>query len=252
METGVRLKKGWVLLRCDLVSATLLDCIRYSSHGDALQAKADLEEGGLGENEVLLILEPNDVEKVFSAVGTAGKKQSKGINRVNDDGVREFFNGYDLRAEVVYEEKCVKYLLDAFKLESGKWDLLGESYQETGERKLTLERFCRHYGNFPLHLQSLAAKISDSDRLHFVLGKFDKILARKWLARQVEARETDDRPLGLIVKWPFVPHGLLLHQHGTLTHGDGTRLVWQSGRVWLYAEPLGQFVAQLRKVWSPE
>ena len=252
METGERLKKGWVLLKYDLVSATLLDCIRYSSRGDALQAKADLEEGGLSDNEFLLVLEPDDVEKVFSVVGTAGKKQSQGLNKLNKDGVGEFHNYYDQRAEVVFEEKCVKYLLDAFKLESGKWELLRESHQETGERKLTLEGFCRHYGTFPLHLQSLAAKVSDNDRLHFVLRNLEKALVRRWLARQVFPRQGDDRSLGLIVKWPYISHGLLLHSMTDLTKGDGTRLTRQRGRVRLYVEPLGQAIAYLRRVWRPQ
>lgn len=168
------------------------------------------------------------------------------------------------RAEAAYEEKCVKYLLSAFKMENRKWALLKQSEDGIGigrllspsawtteKRRLTLAGFCGHFNAFPLFLQSRAESVSESEKLSSLLQKGREVFGELWLSQRAE-NFGDSRPFGLVLKWPYISHGLLLHTHTGLAKGDGTQLVWQRRGVRIFIEPLGPVISRLRKVWRPE
>lgn len=165
--------------------------------------------------------------------------------------VADIVRRFEARAEGVFEEDSIKYLLNEYEASNVKWRLIKEHEQRTGNKQLTWYTFCDYFESFPLVIQTLTTKVSKSDRLHELFRKFDKfVITDKWFELRDELpQELRSRPFGLLVKWPFIPRGMLFHSLGD-TGGPGLRLCWRHKKTELVGEPFPQFVRWLKQTWS--
>lgn len=167
-------------------------------------------------------------------------------------GLNDNLRAFDQINEVNFEEDCVRYLLTQFDMAEARWELLRKHKLATGENRLTLPDFCLHFNSFPLSLNSLVVDVAKSDRLSVLYKDFAaRPVFKKWKEmRSEQPEELKGLPFGLIVKWPFMPRGLVFHTLGDLGI-NGVRLHFREGRFQLYVEPLEQVTKWLKQHWSP-
>lgn len=161
--------------------------------------------------------------------------------------------GFRKLAAESYERKCVDFLLSKFGLASLRPELLAACQRNCGRRELRLLEFCDELPTFPFFL---AARVPPKAK-HIGIFEFFKDFRKREPYRYFQ-EELGERPaefgtrhLAVIVKWPYVPDGLVIHNHN-YSGVNGTRLVFVNGRHEYVVEPLAQFVAGVARIWSAE
>lgn len=149
-----------------------------------------------------------------------------------------------------YERECVTFLLNRLGLGDYKPDLLEHSENHSGQRQLQLLSFCGVISDFPFYLAAATPKIKAAN-LYVVFKDFKKtpLYAAYQHTVRDRPREFSSRHAAVIVKWPYVPYGLVVHNY-CYSGVDGTRLVYQQGRLEYVIEPLEQFTSYLCKTWA--
>lgn len=121
-------------------------------------------------------------------------------------------NQFTATAESGWEFEVVKHMLTTLQVDSQTRDRIyrfGE--RETGKPRLTLGGFLREVP-FPYYLETTLLK-NASHRCQ--LGAiFAKPNDREFVSRYAEALQScpDGRSVVLICKWPYLPHGMAVHQ----------------------------------------
>ena len=154
-----------------------------------------------------------------------------------------------------YEEKIVGYLLSRFKLTKHKVTLLHKQRELTGSARLTLGQFDNEFPDFPTYLA--VAKIPYIAKDGKVDKLFNRFPSRKMVSRYEELVESIpeeyDGQFGLIMPWPYVSRGVILHNDQvSVPDHPGIRIVWtRKGKARKFApymilEPLPQYLDTLR------
>jgi hypothetical protein len=168
-------------------------------------------------------------------------------------GIQNQFKAFADMKDQAFEEEIVKRLLTEYEIPKLKYELLRRNEADIGRKVLTLLGFCRYFSNFPVTLQSLADKFSMSDKLHYLLQNFEeRAPVQKFLDMRNELPdELRGRPFALVLKWPYMPKGLVVHTLGD-TDMPGSRITFRRKGLQIGAEPFPQFLAWLRTRWSPQ
>lgn len=161
--------------------------------------------------------------------------------------------GFRKLAAESYERQCVEFILTKLGRADLRHQLLARCQENCGRRELRLLELCDALHNFPFFL---AARVAPKAK-HVGIFEFFKEFKKRELYRFFREAMEDcpaefrSRPLAVIVKWPYVPHGLVIHNRN-YSGVNGMRLVFVDGRWEYVVEPLAQFVAGLLSVYDPE
>ena len=130
-----------------------------------------------------------------------------------------------------FEEEVVKFLLRRFDIQAWKPDLLNLCLAEQGVRRLRLNYFERIFDDFPIvlavkHIRKLAGKVNT--RLLF--SNFENLpFVAAWDAHYANVAaeaKTNRKAVGIVIKWPYLQGGLVVHNAELQQDRGGTRLQW--------------------------
>lgn len=150
-----------------------------------------------------------------------------------------------------FEHSLVDYLLKKFGMSRWRGELLQLRRTRIDDSLLQLQDFCYTFTDFPMYLGSRViphiAKKNPFSR--FFLGFETTQLVQKY-DEFLDSMSDEGRPLGLVFRWPNVPHGMLLH-NGVIDHAeDGAKLVWCRESDQLTLQPFSLFVRSVQ-TWRP-
>lgn len=167
-------------------------------------------------------------------------------------GIENQYKAFADQKDQAFEEEIVKQLLTAYGIQNVKFELLRRAEADIGRKVLNLIGFCSYFDDFPVALQSLADKFTLSDKLHFLLQDFEnRAPVQKFLEMRRELPdELRGRPFALVLKWPYMPRGLVVHTLGD-TDIPGSRITFRKKGLQIGAEPFPQFLKWLQMTWSP-
>lgn len=160
--------------------------------------------------------------------------------------------GFRKLAAESYERQCVELLLNKFGLTGMRQQLLTRCQENCGRRELRLLEFCDAVLGFPFFL---AARVPQKVK-RVGIFEFFKDFKKRELYRFFQEAAEDcpaefrSRSLAVIVKWPYVPKGLVIHERH-YSGRNGMRLVFVDGRREYVVEPLEQFLAGVAANWEP-
>lgn len=162
-----------------------------------------------------------------------------------------------------YEERLVGQLISRYGLSKFKGALRRQAQQDFGTARLTMYAFMEHFG-FPIHLSvdrfGHIAKECTVDKL---FNNFStRRMTKTWFELREEAVE-NDKAFGLVMPWPYVSKGMVLHDY-PVVHDELlpelkkplVRVTWtlpKSKRKfgdYLTLEPIDQLLTSLN--WKPE
>jgi hypothetical protein len=171
--------------------------------------------------------------------------------------VQEATINFDKINQVNFEADCVTSVLKSIGRSSLKHHLLKKCEHNCGERKLRFLELCDYFYKMPYivarSLRKSERKSSNADSLYKLFTRFEE----RVLYKEFESHASDipqefaGRHLGVVVNWPHIKSGLLIHDYN-VQHLDGVHITFTSGDLVLYVEPLSQFVARTSDYWNQE
>jgi hypothetical protein len=150
-----------------------------------------------------------------------------------------------------FESDTVKQLLRWCGLAKLRFEMLSQQEELTGRRQLTLVGFQQRFPDFPLVLRvgSVSRLEHDFSIRRLMSQPLDTKLFKSWLnSRQEALPEKATQHFGLVVHWPWLKSGMVLHD-ALPGERDGMRLTLQQGSYTYTLEPLEQLLAGLS--WRP-
>jgi hypothetical protein len=128
-----------------------------------------------------------------------------------------------------WEHRVVSRLLTFFSSAWRKRELIEYSEERYGEPRLTLEAFHTVFPELPFYLVAHALyKVEEDVSVARLMTKFEKTRLAKVYDEFVDYIPDDigdSKAYGLVIKWPYVKNGFILHDMGISAHGTGTRLL---------------------------
>jgi hypothetical protein len=167
--------------------------------------------------------------------------------------VRQFVDPVGADKSSVFETKVVKRILTICGLTSLRGEICDRNKELTGESRLTLPAFHEVVLDFPFRVTS--RYVTNLDK-HFSInkcfkGKFTAQKPYKVLQEAITEWEEEggsSEPLALVMNWPYVEHGVVIHSRGD-TGYDGFRLLFRSGRELVCIESFDPFLHTLNSLW---
>ena len=153
-----------------------------------------------------------------------------------------------VQADWRWEYKIVSHLLTSLDLASARYQLLGMQEESTGQSRLTLNCFHCLFPAFPVYLVSQALYKVDQDvKVARLFTRFDKTRLYKAWEDNIERvpERFEDYSYGLVVQWPYVKNGFILHDATVDLHDRGMRLVFCQEDRRLVLESFDAFLANL-------
>lgn len=150
------------------------------------------------------------------------------------------------------QERMVDLMLSRFKLRSRRQEMLQESRERLGSPQLNFELFHEFFPGFPLTLRYMPAKnLRKRCTLTMMFLDFSGLVT--FHAYQEAVADNGGEPVGLVFKWPNLPHGLILREsspelserrHGTFVY------VTEDEKIFCL-EPFSRYLDSLSD-WRPE
>ena len=152
------------------------------------------------------------------------------------------------RVEERFEDRCVRYVLGHYGLASYRKKLIARQRELNGNRNLSFYQFMEEFGDFPVYLA--ASKIRNITQDCTIENLFNRFRTRQFVKRYEELAETipdehQAKPFGLIVAWPKLNRGLILHDTVADIQNNGFRMFWRHGRKTLCIESFKKFLEAL-------
>lgn len=146
-----------------------------------------------------------------------------------------------------WEHACVKLLLgDRYSIKKDIQDHCVSAYDTN---RLSFSAFYDVLPNFPI---KLCIDVRSKKAREITLAKlFSNVESRFFVEAYTSAVEHVDssadagKPVGVIVKWPYIDGGMLIHDYPTDPTSKGTRITVSADTVSLTIEPFAQFVRSL-------
>jgi hypothetical protein len=161
---------------------------------------------------------------------------------------------YTASKQAKYEGRIVKELLQRYELTDLTWMLLKEGKRSRRKPALLLEHFHARFPDFPIHLRAyIINKVSDVYPLYKLFKRLTTLpLYEEYrdLVDSVRSR-TESRSVGVVFPWPYIKHGLVLHNHPISTKVQGARMFWVLPEGQLVLEPLDVLLNTVDKVKPP-
>lgn len=146
-----------------------------------------------------------------------------------------------------WEHECVKLLLgDRYDI---KRDIQAHCNDAYDTNRLSFSAFYDILPNFPIKLcidvrskkarEITLAKLFANVESRFFVDAYTS--AVEWVDSSIDA----GKPAGVIIKWPYIDGGMLVHDYPTDPTSKGTRVIVSADTVSLTIEPFTQFVRSL-------
>lgn len=149
-------------------------------------------------------------------------------------------------ADYRWEHRVVSRLLTVLDVAWKRKELLDAEEEATGESRLSLATFHEAFPDLPFRLLSHALYRIESDvNVAKLLTKFSKTRLMKTYDEYADYLPEDmseDKAYGLVVPWPYVKNGFILHDMAVDFSSEGTRLVIRDGDRVLILEPFDNFL----------
>lgn len=164
---------------------------------------------------------------------------------------RHFFAGganLELDANVRWEEQVVSRLLTVLGLTKLRPQLRQAEAERTGVARLTLVQFFEFVPQFPVFLISSAMyKIAEDATIQRLFQRFEKTRLYQTFDNSVDLLppEREDAPYGLVVRWPYLKNGLIIHDASVDMYADGFRMFYYQNRRGLTLEPFDSFLERM-------
>lgn len=156
-----------------------------------------------------------------------------------------------------FESQCVETILR----ELGRTDIKNELYKRCqsncGRRELRLLELCDYFEDMPVALAARTISKTErkaSENFYLFFKDFEKRKLYKTYQQAWDelAYEFRDRNFGLVVNWPHIPGGIVVHNMEQHLQEDGTRMSYRDQKLVLIIEPLPQFTQLLKASWMPD
>jgi len=158
----------------------------------------------------------------------------------------------EARREERFEEKCVRYVLGEFGMAGHRHKLADRQFRLNGHKGLSFFQFSEEFGDFPVYLA--ATKIPYIVKDCTIENLFNRFRTRRFVKRYEELADTipeehQHKPFGMIVAWPKLNRGLILHDAVVNMNDNGFRMFWKHGKKSLCIEPFKKFIEAMQ--WDP-
>jgi len=151
-----------------------------------------------------------------------------------------------------YERACVQFLLNRLAAGRYKLEIIDRARRCSGTSDLRLMYLCDTLPDFPFYLASkvLTKSVKNVGLFEFFKNFKERPLYKAFVeAYRGRPAEFASRSMAVIVKWPYVPDGLVIHDN-IYSGVDGVRMVYVQGRREYVIEPLAQFVVTIKHLWQ--
>lgn len=170
---------------------------------------------------------------------------------MKNPGRKHFFNStddYQVEASWRWEEQVVSRLLTVFGLTKAKWPMLKAQEEATGVKRLTMLDFYCRFPDFPVFLvASSIYKVDQNVTVQKLFQRFEKTqLYREFEnAADLMPEEFADKPFGVVVRWPYLKNGLVVHDAAVDVVADGMRMLYHKNRRCIVIESFDNLLSGL-------
>lgn len=155
-----------------------------------------------------------------------------------------------------WEEDTVRLVLDKLQLRRVKDRIYDRQDELTGYRRLTLDALLLVQPDLPFHFTAYYATQQRLNKEFRLAGCFaGKLTEQRLIKRYLEYR--DERPdefarmpFAMVVKWPFVPGGVAIHDRG-IRNDNGFLLRFRCRGSEIIIEPFAELLNAISARWSP-